>query len=252
MVYISGVIKEKILLTPDIYGLWVFAPEIAQEAQPGQFVNVRTSRGYEPFLNRPISIADVGANSIHLVIKIVGRGTRLLYHRRIGEKIDLLGPLGKPVKIPQGRRVLVVGGGVGIAPVYFLAKWLKDTNQLAAVLGARTKKDLILKKEFHKLTRDLCITTEDGSLGTKGTAVAMLRRLAKKAPYDLTYACGPRPMLQAIKDLHLKTPVHVFVEDFLGCGCGICLGCAIRVNGEYKRICVDGPVFDLRRIDLGD
>jgi len=252
MVYTQGVIKEKILLTSEVYSLWIFAPEISQEAQPGQFVNIRVTGGYEPFLNRPISIADAGSNCIYTVIKIVGRGTEILYHRRIGDKIDLLGPLGKPVKIPQGRKALLVGGGVGIAPLYFLAKHLTGGNELGAILAVRKKKDLILKKEYLKLTKDIHITTEDGSLGSKGTAVSTLRRLVRKASYNIIYACGPRAMLTAIKQLHLKIPVYAFVEDFLGCGCGICLGCALKVNGEYRRICIDGPVFDLRRIQLGD
>lgn len=192
----------------------------------------------------------MSGNSLYLVIKIVGRGTELLYHKRIGDKIDLFGPLGNPVKIPQNRKILLVGGGVGAAPLYFLAKELKYHNALSIIIGAGSKKDLILKRDFFKLTKSLSIATEDGSLGTKGTAVSLLTRLLKREPVNRIYACGPRAMLVAIKALHLKTPVHAFLEDFLGCGCGICLTCAVRVDDHYKRICVDGPVFDLRRVRL--
>ncbi|MEO0226375.1 MAG: FAD-binding oxidoreductase [candidate division WOR-3 bacterium] len=252
MLYIQGVIKEKTILTPEIFGLWVSAPEISQMVQPGQFVNVRVTQGCEPFLNRPFSVADTSGNAIYLVIKIVGQGTEILHHRRIGDKLGILGPLGKPVKIPEQRKVLLVGGGVGLAPLYFLAKRIKNNNELHLIMGAKRRPDLIMKKDFLKLTKNISIATEDGSSGTKGTAVTLLKRLLKKESFDLIYTCGPRAMLIAIKDLHLKIPALAFIEDFLGCGCGICLGCAIKVNNEYKRICTDGPVFDLRKVSFGN
>ncbi len=250
MLYIQGIIREKTLLTPNIFSLWVFAPEISHIARPGQFINLRVNRGYEPFLNRPFSIADVSSNYLCIVIKIVGRGTEMLYQKRIGDKLDILGPLGNPVKIPKGRKVLVVGGGVGIAPLYFLAKELKEMNDLSIIIGVKKKKELFFKKELLKLTKHLFIATEDGSAGQKGTAPALLNRLAKKKSFNIIYTCGPRAMLAVVKDLHLQTPVYAFMEDFLGCGCGICLGCAIRVNDEYRRICVDGPVFNLKKVRL--
>jgi dihydroorotate dehydrogenase electron transfer subunit len=213
---------------------------------PGQFFQIRVNDSMDPFLNRPISIASYSGNRLLLIIKVVGKGTRILSTRREREQITLLGPFGKGI-VPKRHKSILLAGGIGVAPLYFLAQTLyKRKIPFTFLYGTKTYDELILKTSIkHMANRSIFVTEQGGS--RRGTVVSAVKDM-DLSDYVIAYACGPREMLIALQQLHPSVPVYAFCEDFLGCGCGLCLGCAIMYNGEYKRICEDGPVFELERI----
>ena len=215
---------------------------------PGQFFQIRVDEGVDPFLNRPISVASYKAPRLHLIIKVVGRGTRMLGEKSEGEDVTLLGPFGKRFN-PQKKKSLLVAGGIGIAPLHFLAEHLYAAKiPLGLIYGVRKTKDFVLRKEMARMCGRSLLVAEQG-LKKKETAVSAIKRVGID-DYEVVYACGPRQMLIEMQRLKLPVPVYAFCEDFLGCGCGLCLGCAIMYKNQYKRICVDGPIFELREIDF--
>ena len=233
---------------PGTYLLWAEAPQIASQAWPGQFVMVRTSEDHDPLLRRPMSIHRValGENgALALLFEVVGRGTSWLAQRKAGEVVDLLGPLGCGFKI-QSEKLLLVGGGVGIAPLLFLAeKALADGRRLVLLLGARTAGQVY---PHHLLPPDAApvTITEDGSLGKRGMVTDLLADLADAA--EQIFACGPLSMYEAmaamVNELGQKS-VQVSMEARMGCGFGGCAGCAIETKRGSKLVCKDGPVFEL-------
>lgn len=239
-------IKKKQWYNKNTFGLEVYAPGI--NPQPGQFFQLRVSDGFDPFLNRPISVASYTGGKLLFITQIVGRGTDLLSKKQIGERLMMLGPFGTPVTVRR-KKSLLIAGGIGVAPLYFLAQRLSTRGASCTFLyGAKRPADIILKGRIKKVAQRALFVTEHGSK-KRMTAVQATHELQMSA-YDIAYACGPRPMLIELQQLRLPIPVYAFCEDFLGCGCGLCLGCAILYNGVYKRICVDGPVFELSKIDF--
>ncbi|MCX7994363.1 MAG: FAD-binding oxidoreductase [candidate division WOR-3 bacterium] len=217
---------------------------------PGQFFQIRINESYDPLLSRPISIADYEKGRLLMIVKIVGRGTEILSKKKTGDEVLIFGPLGKKLKI-KNKKSLIIAGGIGVAPLYFLAKSLKKARiDFTFVYGARTPSELVLKDEIKKLSSRAVFITETGS-NKAGTALSVLNEL-NLAEYGAGYACGPRAMLVELKKMNLQFPVYAFCEDFLGCGCGLCLGCAIKYKGSYKRICEDGPVFELKGLEFND
>jgi dihydroorotate dehydrogenase electron transfer subunit len=230
-------------LNPEIFSLRIRLPGI--RPKPGQFFQVRVAETLDPFLNRPISIASYEKDTLLLVIKVVGRGTALLSRKAVGDEVILIGPFGKGVK-PKKKKSLLIAGGIGVAPLYFLAQRLHERKTpFTFVYGAKTAAGLVLKGDIRRRATKSVFVTEQGR--KKTTAVAALRTLDTRE-YSVAYACGPRAMLRSLQKMDLGIPVHAFCEDFLGCGCGLCLGCAILDRGQYKRICEDGPVFELSGI----
>lgn len=238
-------VKEKQWFTEDIFGLEVLFPGI--DPQPGQFLQVRVNSLYEPFLNRPISIASYKGNRLLMIIRVIGRGTEILSKKEPGEELEVLGPFGRELKLKK-KNSLLVAGGIGIAPLYFLAQKMHSKRiEFDIIYGAKSKKDIIKKSELSQMSRRAVFVHEEGK--EKTTALDALAKIAIEN-YDIMYACGPKAMLVKLKKLNLPIDTYVFCEDFLGCGCGLCLGCAIMYKGEYKRICEDGPVFDLKGIEF--
>ncbi len=239
-------IKRKILFNRDIFGLEVFLPRI--RPVPGQFFQLQANPGIDPFLQRPISIASHKNRHALFIIKIVGKGTKILSEKRPGDPIFLRGPMGKGIR-PKKGKTLLIAGGIGIAPLYFLAQHCRKRKiPFSIIYGAKTEKDLILKTALKKLTSSCFFVVEKGK-GEKGTVISFLKNFPVKN-YKFIYVCGPRPMLIQLQKLKITRPVYAFCEDFLGCGCGICLGCAIMVKNTYKRVCTDGPVFKLKEINF--
>lgn len=215
---------------------------------PGQFFQIRIGANLDPFLNRPISVARYERGILHLIVRIAGRGTRLLSKKEPGDALTLLGPFGKGIT-PARKRSLVIAGGIGVAPLLFVARRLKERNTPFTFLyGARHTQDLILTREIRNMSDQCAFVVEKGS--KKARTVLQELKTWHVQEYECAYACGPRAMLVALQRMELPISVYAFCEDFLGCGCGLCLGCAIRYNGVYKRICEDGPVFELGRIDF--
>jgi len=237
---------RKTWYTQEIFGFEFDYPGI--HPMPGQFFQIQVDEGIDPFLNRPISVASYKATRLLLIIKVVGRGTRMLGEKSTGEDVTIFGPFGKRFN-PRKKKSLLVAGGIGIAPLHFLAEHLYSNKiPFDLVYGVRTTKDFILKKEMRRMCGKSLFVAEQG-FARKETAVSVIRRM-RMEDYEVVYSCGPKQMLIEMQKLKLPVPVYAFCEDFLGCGCGLCLGCAIMCKHEYKRICVDGPIFELREIDF--
>ena len=258
-------------LCAGVFSLWLEAPDVARRVRPGQFLNVKVSAGRDPLLRRPISVCDVERNRVRLVFRVVGRGTAILAHTRTGDELDVLGPLGRPAPDLHNKDVLLCGGGIGTAPLLFLARRLRPTNRLRVLLGARSKAELLLAKEFRALGAQVAIASDDGSAGFHGmvTELAEAEVRCKKSdvrcqksevrspkskvcgPPSVVFACGPRPMLADLVKRLDPIPVWGFVEERMGCGTGICYCCALpKKGGGHVRFCEEGPVVRLNEVVL--
>ena len=232
--------------TKSIFGLEFRLPGI--NPLPGQFFQVRVDEGIDPFLNRPISIASYRKGRLLLVIKVVGRGTKLLGMKDPGEFVEMLGPLGHRFK-PSKKKSLIIAGGIGIAPLHFLAEYMHNNMiDFDLLYGVRTKDEFIFRDAFMKMA-DRCVFVAERGYKKKDTVVSRIQTM-DLSDYGAAYTCGPREMFIALQKLHLPMPVYAFCEDFMGCGCGLCLGCAIKYKNEYHRICTDGPILELGEIEF--
>ena len=238
-------IKKKQWFTEDTFGLEILFSGI--DPQPGQFLQVRVNTTHDPFLNRPISVASYKGDRLLLIIRVVGRGTEILSKKEVGEELEVLGPFGKEIKLSR-KKSLLIAGGIGVAPLLFLAQKMHGKRiEFDFIYGARRENDLIKRNYISMIAHRAIFVHEEGK--GKMTALDALTRV-DIGSYDITYACGPKVMLTKLKELELPMPTYAFCEDFLGCGCGLCLGCAIMYKGGYKRICEDGPVFELKKIEF--
>lgn len=228
---------------PQFHLIWLEAPYLASQAQPGQFVMVCC--GEDTLLRRPFSIHQADGKRLALLFKVVGRGTHWLSQRKQGDKLDLLGPLGNGYKIQEGaHKLLLLAGGIGIAPLFFLAQdTLRKKGSVTLLYGTADKKRLSIPPQIK-----LVSATEDGSVGQRGMITDILPDYISQA--DQVFACGPLPMYQSMaRMLELKNkPVQVSLEVRMGCGLGVCYGCTIKTKNGLKQVCRDGPVFDLNDI----
>ncbi|MBN1521034.1 MAG: dihydroorotate dehydrogenase electron transfer subunit [Candidatus Aureabacteria bacterium] len=225
------------------------------DTAPGQFVSVKVDSPLM-VLRRPLSVFDIEGNELSLFYKVVGSGTQALSQKKPGEKLDVLEVLGKGFTIDvQGRSVALVGGGMGVAPLFYLAKVLrKRKKDVHVYLGAQTAKEIFFEDGFQKMGCHVCVTTDDGSRNICGTVCCGLEPDCAKKSFQMIYACGPRSMLKAVSFIAEKAgiPCEVSLEEVMGCGFGVCLGCAVKVKDKenpYKMVCKDGPVFHAEDID---
>jgi len=234
-----------------VFSLWLECPGIAGRVAPGQFLNVRVTDGDDPLLRRPISVADVSGGRLRLVFRVVGRGTARLSRLRPADQLDLLGPLGRPAPALRRSDVLLVGGGIGAAPLLLLCRRLAEKNRVRVLLGAREKEQLILLREFRSLGCPVKVATDDGSYGHHGLVTELAEAGLENAKRPVVVACGPKPMLADLLKRLDPVPVWGFVEERMGCGTGICYCCALpRKDGGYVRFCQDGPVVLLNEVGL--
>lgn len=245
-------ILENILLGNDVFKMVVSAPEICKVSQPGQFVEVKTGRPNSPLLRRPISIADVEDDKLTIIYRIVGEGTQLMSECKTGESVNILGPLGKGFDL-TAQKPLLTGGGIGIAPMIFLARALQ-AKRPSLLLAARSKEDVVFWKElFQAYCPQIDVTTDDGSLGTKGNIMALLPQLCENEAYDKIYTCGPTPMLKAIASYsqEINVPCQLSLESHMACGIGVCLACSCNSADKSQRlkICQNGPVFEAGEVE---
>ena len=230
---------------------------IARQAVAGQFVNIRVADALEPLLRRPISIHSVKAPKVKIIYEIVGKGTQILSGRKPGEFLDILGPLGngfdypRPlVKSTQAKNILVAGG-MGVAPLVFLAdklmklKTCNPKSETIVLIGAKTKEQILCRQEFIALGCTVKLATDDGSLGFKGRVTDLLSILLEQVKPGRLFACGPHLMLKAVARIALenKIPSQLSLEEHMACGMGACLGCVVSTKTGYKSVCKDGPVF---------
>lgn len=236
-------------------------PASFRAAAPGQFLHIRIEDSCDPLLRRPLSIHDIDDSrrnkrpAVKLLYEIVGKGTALLSQKKPFSQVDAIGPLGRGFdlkSIASYQKVYLVAGGMGVAPLFFLAKKIIRQKPIVLV-GAKTKNHILCEREFKALGCEVRIATEDGSRGFKGRVTDLLKEILSSTDNDqlsTLCACGPKAMLAVISGIAPVYHLHaqVSLEEFMGCGLGACLGCVIRTTSGYKRICHDGPVFNARDI----
>ncbi|RYM07238.1 dihydroorotate dehydrogenase electron transfer subunit [Sporolactobacillus sp. THM7-7] len=244
-------------IADDIFEIRLQGEMVLDIREPGQFVHMLPgggSGGASPLLRRPISIcsADPANKEMTLIYRRGGLGTDILSHAEPDERLDVLGPLGHGFPLTgSGKRALVIGGGVGVPPLFGLSEELVRRGvQVTHVLGFRSAKDVFYVKAFAALGRTI-IMTEDGTAGQKGRVTDVLEGVT----YDVAYACGPLPMLKAVENEVTDRPLYISMEQRMGCGIGACLACVVHTvdknDGKgYRRVCCDGPVFKAREVEL--
>ena len=252
--------KEKLL--EGLYKFSVDAKEIVELANPGNFIEIRINENSDPFLRRPISIYNLDKENgvLEFIFQVKGKGTELLAKKKEGDKIDIIGPLGNGTfKFEEYKNIAVIGGGIGIFPLYELSKQAKNAGKkVYTYLGFRNKDLVTLEKEFEDVSTTLTITTDDGSYKNSGFAINYLKNDLEKNNIDCIYACGPLPMLKAVKKLaeEKEIPCQISLEEKMGCGMGVCLGCAVRTatstddNPQYLHVCKAGPVFNSKMVQI--
>lgn len=246
---------------PEHFLMRVLAPVLTRLAKPGQFVHARCNTVMDPLLRRPISLhgIDYKAGTVSLLYQVVGQGTRLLSEMRVGDEIDIMGPLGQGFTIPdQTERVLVVGGGIGVAPLFPLIQALKHYKvEQTVLIGARTALYIVGTSQLSSLGVKVEVATDDGSMGYKGFVTDLAEKQLKLAKPDYFFACGPNPMLRELQKVTAKYGVkgQISLEERMGCGVGACLACVCKTkvaglvvsdktnDFEYSKVCTDGPVF---------
>ncbi len=238
----------KAQLTSTVYDFRLKNKTLAQITKPGQFAQVAVTG---KTLRRPISICDVNDDIIRLVFEVRGEGTEILSGTKVGEKVNIISPLGKGFKINPERKTVFVGGGIGVPPLLYSAK--QCAENAVVITGFRNKDAIILSDDFKNAGCELIITTDDGSFGINGFVTKPLEKIIRDS--DLVCACGPTPMLRNIAKISKENSVEcqVSLEQRMACGVGACLGCAVLVRYEdgstgYKHVCKDGPVFDSEEV----
>jgi len=242
-------ILQKRKLAEDTYLIEIEAPEIAKKAKAGQFVILRADEKGERI---PLTIADFTKRTITIVILVVGKTTTELSLLKKGDSLlDVVGPLGNPSKIDEYGHVVIIGGGLGIAPIYPITKALKDANnRVTAIIGAKSKKHLFWEEYFKKLCDKVLVATDNGSKGRKGFVSDILRELMQKVKIDLVIAIGPPIMMKAIADMtrsRIKTICSL--NPIMIDGMGMCGGCRVLIEGKIKFACCDGPEFNAHHVN---
>ena len=234
-------ITENKALTANVYRM-VLAGDTAAITRPGQFVNIKLDGLY---LRRPISVCDWDKNTLTLIYKVVGRGTEQMAAMTAGQSLDLLVGLGNGYDVEKsGDAPLLLGGGVGVPPMYGLAKALiASGRKVTVILGFNTKDEIFYEEEFKALGATVYVATADGSYGVKGFVTDVMKELS----YSYFYTCGPMPMFRAIEGVAQTSGQYSF-EERMGCGFGACMGCSCHTKYGYKRICRDGPVLEREEI----
>ncbi|NLI97693.1 hypothetical protein GX441_03420 [bacterium] len=219
------------------------------EIKPGQFFELQTGK---TFLPRAISVSDCMNEDILFVVRVVGPGTSWISQLQPETPMDIRGPLGCGAPMVSESPVMLCAGGVGVAPLLYLARKFKECGIVCyALIASRTSTELILVSEFRTCCERVILATEDGSEGEKGLLTDVLPSLPELYETKVLYACGPEAMLVSLKALALKQTIYAFLESRMGCGTGLCVGCAVLGCDEiYHRVCTEGPVFNLKEILL--
>lgn len=249
-----AVVDSQTQLSEGIFDMWISTENVAKNAVPGQFISVYT-KDASKLLPRPISICEVSGNKLRIVYRVAGAGTAEFSAYSAGENIHILGPLGNgfPLDNMEGKKAILIGGGIGIPPMLELAKSLKCDKEI--VLGYRNS-DTFLDKELSEYG-NVTIASDDGSIGTHGTVIDAIK--ANNITGDVIFTCGPTPMLRAIKAYAAENNIEAWVslEEKMACGIGACLACVCKSTEvddhsmvHNKRICKDGPVFYATEVDL--
>ncbi|MFH1259876.1 MAG: dihydroorotate dehydrogenase electron transfer subunit [Elusimicrobiota bacterium] len=247
-------IKAQKKINQQYYLLTLTTPQIAKEAQPGQFL-LLLSPSKDVFLRRPFTFHSVKKDQIQILYKVVGPATKAMAFYQPGDKVDIIAPLGKGFEFFEKKKAaILVGGGSGVAGLFYLAERIKlflPECAIKVILGAKNKDEIIPYQDFLQSGIQVAVVTEDGSLGKQGLVTDFLEpELSAHPPKDVAvYACGPRPMLKKVAQLSQRCDCQVSWEEMIACGVGCCGGCVVKsADKQYPRVCVDGPVFDAREI----
>jgi len=243
-------------LTHDTWLMALRSEKIAQTAKPGQFVMIRVSLGLDPLLRRPFSICGVKEDLFLALYRVVGKGTSLMRELRQGEKLQVLGPLGKTFAVPEKSfSRLLIGGGIGVAPLLFLHQFHRE-KVAAFMMGFRSARDILSLQKITGEERGFAVATDDGTKGHHGPVTDLLDEFIRKSSGDVAvYACGPKPMLRKVAEttIPLRIPCQVSLEANMACGLGVCQGCAVKASAStdrnYVYVCREGPVFKAEEID---
>ena len=238
-------IKSNDEVAENIFRLEVEAPMLAEISKPGQFVEIKISDEFT--LRRPLGIASTKDNCVKIFYRVVGKGTKILSEKKVGENLNILGALGNGFKEIDGR-ILLVGGGMGLAPLLSVAEKFEDVEVL---IGGKNKSEVVFwYKEFRPLVENFFVTTDDGSLGRKGFVTELLPSVLEVEKYSAVYTCGPEIMMRgvALEVMARDIFCQVSFERRMACGLGACLSCSIDTAHGRKKVCKDGPVFDAQEI----
>ncbi|MCK4502542.1 MAG: dihydroorotate dehydrogenase electron transfer subunit, partial [Desulfuromonadales bacterium] len=256
-------------ISPGYYRMKILASGYSESAKPGQFVMLRVQRSFTPLLRRPFGVFQVGfipadcdtlppKEFIELVYKVVGGGTETMRELQSGDAVELLGPLGSGFTADASiAEKILVGGGIGLVPLYMLATELVKTSKVSLFVGGRTRDDIITISEFERLGVNVSVATEDGSLGETGFVTRLLEQRLEEPHQTEVFACGPMPMLDAVQKICATSEVslQVSLEALMACGVGACLGCVVKGEGHtineprYLCSCTSGPVFNAESLD---
>lgn len=259
----KSMVVSNVELSPNYFRMRMTAPQELLASAPGQFLMLKVTDAIDPLLRRPFGLFDVGTFTAEyagcgaqtyceILYKVVGKGTKLLSALHHGDVVDLLAPLGRGFDLgPAGEEKVLVGGGVGLAPLYYLAKALVERGEKVRLFaGGRNRDDILCITEFERLGVETYVATDDGTLGESGFVTQVLERHLNKGMR--IFACGPTPMLDAVAKMSARheVPCQVSMEAYMACGVGACLGCVMKganhteATPDYRCVCKDGPVFD--------
>lgn len=238
----ANVVRQEEIDT-GVFSLWL-KTETARNAKPGQFLNVFLKDGAH-ILGRPISICDIDTNLLRIVYQVKGFGTKELSHLQAGDKISFIGPLGNGFPTQTSGKAVLIGGGMGVAPLLALAKTIRPDY---TILGYRDS--VFLAEEFLEHSKKVLISTESGVSGIKGNVSDIL--LSETLDVETAFVCGPKPMMSAVWKILKARGIDTYVsmEERMACGIGVCLGCVVNSNGEKRCVCKDGPVFIAGEVEL--
>ncbi len=256
-------------ISPGYFRMKILAPGYSETSHPGQFVMFRVQRSLLPLLRRPFGIFRVGfmpadcdnmpaKEFIEIIYKVVGDGTGIMQGLHYGDPVELLGPLGTGFDCGEAaEEKILVGGGIGLVPLYSLAEKLVETSNVRLLMGGRTRDDIITVTEFERLGVETYVSTEDGSLGEAGLVTQVLEKKLDQYPQATVFACGPMPMIEAVQKICLQhqVPLQVSLEALMACGVGACLSCVVKGEGHtesdprYLCTCTSGPVFAAEKLD---
>lgn len=236
-----------------IFDFTIESETIASQTQCGQFLHIDC--GANSFLRRPISICDAENGTVRFIFEVKGKGTAELAQKEIGDFIDVMGPLGHGFEIKdEFKNPVIIGGGIGVFPLYKLAKQIKAD----VFLGFRSKDRVVMEDEFKAISKSVTVGTDDGSYGYNGYVASAMEKYIDENDCDIIYCCGPKPMLKAVKQIAESRGIlcQLSLEQRMGCGIGACLVCVCETNNDgmdkYKRVCQNGPVFYSTEVTLND
>ena len=238
-------------IAPGIFDFTIYAPKIAAAAKPGQFLHIDC--GPSSFLRRPISICDAEDDCVRFIFQVKGEGTQSLSKFKVGDTINVMGPLGHGFEI-KGHKPVIIGGGIGVFPLYKLAKQTGGT----VFLGFRDKSLVVMEEEFEAVSDLVIVGTDNGTYGYDGYVADAMDGYLSRSDCDMIYACGPKPMLKAVKAIAERRtiPCQLSLEQRMGCGIGACLVCTCETTHKgtdrHMRVCKTGPVFYSSEVTLND